>query len=446
MLFACLFQARVQSAAVFPLATSGALVEAGVNAAFDGTNFLVGYVASSNIAAQLVSPAGELIGPAITNIGTTMGFPKVAFAGNKYLMVWYDDYASSGANKFGQIIDPGGEKIGTAFPLSGQSSGGLRGLASGGTNFLVLLEGSGNSYYGQLVTQQGALADSSAPINASPYGTEQAAVAFDGTNYLVTWNQQGATVNSNIVGQFLDGEAGLAGSNFVINSSAYASDSYMALLFDGTRYFVAFGENNVNGQGTNTWGVFGRFVAPSGNVLGGQITIATNDSAQRYPSLAFDGSSYLVSWTGAFGTTNASVEFQFFGSAGQPVGPPFTVFQAQGTNSPSLAASLFDGREYLAVATIGNPTQRNFGGSILGAFIPSSAAPPSLAAAGVPAGGQFSLQLTGTPGINYVVQAATNLLSGPWAALVTNSTANGTFGFTDTAATNNSRFYRAVTK
>jgi hypothetical protein len=52
--------------------------------------------------------------------------------------------------------------------------------------------------------------------------------------------------------------------------------------------------------------------------------------------------------------------------------------------------------------------------------------------------------LTGTPGINYTVQFSTNLLLANWIAIATNSPTNGTFSFTDTSATNKSRFYRAV--
>jgi hypothetical protein len=43
-----------------------------------------------------------------------------------------------------------------------------------------------------------------------------------------------------------------------------------------------------------------------------------------------------------------------------------------------------------------------------------------------------------------VIEMATNLVATNWTALATNSPTNGTFNFTDTQATNGSRFYRAV--
>jgi hypothetical protein len=59
-------------------------------------------------------------------------------------------------------------------------------------------------------------------------------------------------------------------------------------------------------------------------------------------------------------------------------------------------------------------------------------------------GDQFPLLLTGTPGINYAIQVSTNLGLPNWTALTTNSPTNGPFSFTDSNATNASRFYRAV--
>jgi hypothetical protein len=58
--------------------------------------------------------------------------------------------------------------------------------------------------------------------------------------------------------------------------------------------------------------------------------------------------------------------------------------------------------------------------------------------------GQFPLQLAGTPGIDYAIQFSTNLAVNNWTPIVTNSPTNGTFSFTDTAASNKMRFYRAV--
>ena len=77
-----------------------------------------------------------------------------------------------------------------------------------------------------------------------------------------------------------------------------------------------------------------------------------------------------------------------------------------------------------------------------GTFVPRL---PTLTASNF-VGTQFSLKLTGSPGFNYAILMSTNLALANWTAIATNSPTNGTFTFTDTSATNKSRFYRALSQ
>jgi hypothetical protein len=117
----------------------------------------------------------------------------------------------------------------------------------------------------------------------------------------------------------------------------------------------------------------------------------------------------------------------------------------QGTNIPAFAldGTIFNGNKFVIAATLGT---LGINGEVYGTFIPASTSPPTLASTGPLVGTQFPLLLTGTPGINYAIQTSTNLALANWTALTTNSSTNGTFSFTDTGATNKSRFYRAVTQ
>jgi hypothetical protein len=109
---------------VFPIATNPALVEFSDGIAFDGTNYLVGMLAGTNISAQFFSSNGTLIGPLVT-IGQSLGFPRLAFGGSNYLAAWEDDF-DSGENLFGQIISRNGTMAGPAFSLGpGGSSCGI---------------------------------------------------------------------------------------------------------------------------------------------------------------------------------------------------------------------------------------------------------------------------------------------------------------------------------
>jgi hypothetical protein len=127
------------------------------------------------------------------------------------------------------------------------------------------------------------------------------------------------------------------------------------------------------------------------------------------------------------------------------MGPQFTPFSAKGSAVPLVSRPIYDGKRFVIVTSLSasgfTPTNN---AAIYGAFIPASTARPQFSSSASYTNKQFSLSLTGTPGINYAIQAATNLPASNWMPLVTNSPTNGAFSFTDTGATNRSRFYRAV--
>jgi hypothetical protein len=195
----------------------------------------------------------------------------------------------------------------------------------------------------------------------------------------------------------------------------------------------------------NYWNLYGRLVSPAGTFSGNEIAMVTDTNNPTIPSLAFDGANYLLTWHA--GLTNSQIFYQFFNPSASAIGPEFTLFSPQGTNVPVFDGVLFDGNRFLISAIVGGfDKSSGFTSSsgTWGTFIPKSTASPTVAATGSLGGTQFSLQLTGTPGINYAVQVTTNLASPNWTAIVTNSPTNGTFNFTDTHATNQNRFYRAV--
>jgi formylglycine-generating enzyme required for sulfatase activity len=186
---------------------------------------------------------------------------------------------------------------------------------------------------------------------------------------------------------------------------------------------------------------------------GNELQLVTDPGSQILPELAFDGANYLMAWgAGSFNAqaANPTVHFQFFNRSGSPAGSEFTVFNAQGTNSPLFAGLVFDGTRFVAVATLGTISTSAAGSvdgfpsaEVFGAFISASTMSPTVTA-GNRVGTQFTIQLSGTPGINYMIQFSTNLALGNWTAIATNSPTNGTFSFTDSSATNKTRFYRAV--
>src|SRR6266566_1966786 len=134
---------RAQAATIFPIATNSASFLAGTS----GTNYLAAILCGTNVCFQLISTNGTLTGP-LTTIGSGTSFPLVAFGGGKYLVYWDDTFIASGPSVYGQVIAPNGALIGSPFFIPSTGSGAPRALASDGTNFLAVMEESGNDYYG----------------------------------------------------------------------------------------------------------------------------------------------------------------------------------------------------------------------------------------------------------------------------------------------------------
>jgi len=458
-----------QSATVFPIVTNNADTCAGF--ATDGTNYLIGiqgdFVTNDEyqITAQLIGPTGALIGSRISPVpGHTGGNPYVACSGSNYLMAWPDDYLNGNQSSISaQLVSLSGGLIGGMIAITANSAQELDAVAYGGGKDLVLWNDYSNGtnwdIYGQIVSAGGAMVGGnffiSAPVNGQR--NQGASAAFDGTNFLVVWQFASATNHYVTYGVFIS-PAGVVGTPFAIGQTVSPTTVAHAggiPIFNGTNYFVVWPYNSGLG-GTNPpiWNVYGRFVTRAGSFPGNEFPIVTNGNP-IYSFPAFDGANYLLCWNQNFGTTNSDVYSQFLNASGQPIGCQFTPFTAQGSEVPLFAIPIYDGKRFVSIATLSaggfTPTTatNNAGiytnnAGVYGEFIPASTTPPQFGTGASYGNKQFSLSLAGTPGINYAIQAATNLPSSNWMPLVTNSPTNGTFTFTDTGATNRSRFYRAV--
>jgi hypothetical protein len=211
-----------------------------------------------------------------------------------------------------------------------------------------------------------------APFNGAQ-NEQSATVAFDGTNFLVTWFNVIADSQNIAYGAFVS-PSGAVGTPFAIGQTISADRNPLYTVFNGSNYFVVWNFDNP------VWSVYGRFVTPSGTFPGNEFSIVTNEN-KSLPCLAFDGANYLLCWNVKnvnSGATNSDVQFQFLNAGGQPMGPQFTPFTAHGNEVPVIAVPIYDGKRFVSVATLsaGGITPTNNAG-IYGAFIPASPTPPA---------------------------------------------------------------------
>jgi hypothetical protein len=443
---------------MFPIVTNDTAAT-GFSVACAGTNYLVGiqgdYLGLGNgyqITAQFFGLDGKPVGARINPVlGHTGGNSFIASSGTNFLMAWPDDYLGRNGTNYSsisaQLISPTGGLIGGMIAItanSQQNSSSLEPVAYGGGKYLATWDdhrnGTNWAVYGQLVSSAGALVGGniliSAPVNAQD--EKSASVAFDGTNFLVVWQFANAASHYVTYGVFIS-PSGVMGTPFAISQTVSAAANFGAVVFNGTNYLVIY-----NAGLGSAKPLYGRFVTPAGTFPGNEFEIVTNGNA-RGQALAFDGVNYLLCWNDNLFAANSVEQFQFLNTGGQPMGPQFTPFTAVGSEMPLIANLLFDGTRFATVATLSaggfTPT---INAGIYGVFIPASTTPPQFGTGASYFNNQILLSLTGTPGINYAIQAATNLPASNWMPLVTNSCTNGAFTFTDTNATNRSRFYRAI--
>lgn len=181
--------------------------------------------------------------------------------------------------------------------------------------------------------------------------------SFDGTNFLVVWTDD--SNDYEVKGRFVS-PAETLGTEFSINASTYPSDNPLTVAFDGTNYLVVWTDE----ISTENWDVFGQIVDKSGSKVGGVISISTAAGQQFLPSIAFDGTNYLVTWTdmrndandngvcdSGEGTCN-DVYGQYVSKAGALVGSEFVINNDSGNQFGGVTG--FNNGKYLVILSTGS--------------------------------------------------------------------------------------------
>ncbi|MEO0115285.1 MAG: T9SS type A sorting domain-containing protein [candidate division WOR-3 bacterium] len=263
--------------------------------------------------------------------------PAIAFDGTNYFVVWEDDRNDSGdiygarVDQNGNILDPGGIPISTAPERQLHPK-----IAFDGTNYLVVWDDfrEGRECYGARVNQQGVVIDT-AGIKISSGGLiAYPNVAFGDTYYLVIWTYA-AGVRVNQQGLIIDT------AYIIIDHAGVGGTPPPSICFGATNYFVVWRSGGYVGR----WYYFliGGIVTQQGIVLNGNIRIQwfTNFPI-AYPSVTFDGTNYFVFWTDA---RNGERNCDIYGARISPIGivldptgiPISTAVNSQGL--PSVASN-----------------------------------------------------------------------------------------------------------
>lgn len=295
--------------------SSGLNTQEEVNLAFDGTNYLVvweddrkdsdpdGGDSYDNIYGSRVTKNGIVLDPngiAISIAANRQENPAVAFDGTNYFVVWkdyrntnvYSAIYGTRVAKDGLILDPGGIKI-----SSGLNNKDAPAVAFDGTNYLVVWEdyrnGNTSDIYGTRVTKNGVVLKTSGfAVSAASNYQKDTSLAFDGTNYWVIWQDYRAG-GTDIYGTRIstDGTV-LDPGGVAICVDASTQSSPAIACSDGSNCLIAWSDGR-NGNGD----IYGARVLQDASVLDPNgITISAEGGYQNSPAIAYDGTDYLVVW------------------------------------------------------------------------------------------------------------------------------------------------------
>lgn len=185
----------------------------------------------------------------------------------------------------------------TPFDLSAvdSNSAAEAAVAFDGSNYLVLTDTNGSGISGQRVSAAGSLIDAAPGFSVAP-GGYRPAVAYGGGVYLVVYAKPTSPGSLNLWGRVVL-PSGAVGTEFPIYSgSGTEVETDPSVAFDGTNFLVAW-EHLAGSSSPETADIYGARVATSGVVLSSPILISTASEAQNFPQVACDGTNCLVIWT-----------------------------------------------------------------------------------------------------------------------------------------------------
>lgn len=281
----------------------------------------------------------------------------VAFDGTNFLVVWQDrrsdsyyDICGTRVASDGTVLDPSG------FIVSqGAYDQRFPDVAFDGTNFLVVWEdyrrGHAFDIYGTRVTPEGKVLDDFGIIISQATNDQRCpAVAFDGAEFLVVWQDHHYDVEEPDVSGARVASDGtvLDSAGFVISQAAHGQYN-PALGFDGANFLVAWQD----GRDTSNAHIYGARVTPQCTVLDTEgVNISGWQGTQAYPSLAFDGANFCVAWGDVRGSFPPTLDI--YGARVTPQGTlqRFTIcsagdaqgYPAVGHDSTNFIVAWQDGR------------------------------------------------------------------------------------------------------
>jgi len=318
-------------------------------AAWNGASFVVTWLqrypnSTSKIRGTRVSTAGAILDSGGVNYSNaSAGSVGASIAGGPggALVAW-------------QNIGTQGDIIGCAVGTSGQpgpiktislSSQDQRDYAAAfnGSDYVAVWADKRDGVYqvyAARCTPTGTVTDpSGVRIAATSSSQTQPAIATDGTNFLVVWTQQ-STYDTDIRGMILGSNLSTVAADIGVSTIYESNQSAPAVAWNGTTYTVVWQDER---RSDGYVAIYGTRVTTTGSVQT-ETAISTVVYNQMNPAIAAGASgNCLVAWED-YRTVKPTVRSAIISSAGTVSGNAQTTTQDATLSAPSVA---FDGTNYL---------------------------------------------------------------------------------------------------
>lgn len=191
-------------------------------------------------------------------------------------------------------------------------------VAFNGTNYIVTWNDRRfaiNRIVASRVTPAGAVLDTGNVIGAVGVDEQCPDIEYDGSRCLAVWGRY--TAPFGVDGRFVNAQA--LPVDTVMRIANTATYKYMnpKLATSGSRYLVVWNDMNML---TYDYSVYGQLMSAQGQLIGSQITIAEEDSPEKTPQVIYDGSKFLVAWD-----DSGVIKGRFIDTLGQLMGMSFNI-------------------------------------------------------------------------------------------------------------------------
>ncbi|HAM72597.1 MAG TPA: hypothetical protein DCM86_13225, partial [Verrucomicrobiales bacterium] len=337
---------------------------------FGGGNYLAAWEDNRSglfrdIYAARVTPAGGVLEPdgiLVTLSESQQHLPGMAWNGEVYLLAWREFRRTDGFDLYGtrlttggSILDPDGILISSQASFNSYAA-----IAASGNDFLVAWEdqrpGKDHNLLGRRVGGDGTLLDSrELPLCTDPSDQFRASVVGTGTGWFVAWADNRNDPDFDLFGAVVSQSGRITTpANGIPISTGPGLQFSVRLAYNGDRILAVWRDTrNVPSDnpdlGNRQCDVYGRMLLPNGTLLGSaDFPICTvHQAGRRYPSVATDGTSFMVAWEDGrggdlniYGTLVLST-----GEVAIPDGQPI----CQSAGQQSIPCVTWDGGNYLVL-------------------------------------------------------------------------------------------------